>query len=139
MMKLEINVDETQFKDILEKELKDMPKEVIQAVIVKSIQGYFEQNDYENVQKLFVQTTGYNQWDNKKTSTDFLNGLVKDCDYSALQDVVDKAIEDVKENHRSIVCDLISKIIADGLFQDYNFKSALDNAIRDVLCSMRHN
>lgn len=138
MMKLEVNVDETQFKDILDKELKEMPKEVIQAVIVKSMQGYFEQNNYENVQRLFVETTG-SQWNIKKTSTDFLNGLVKDCDYSALQDVVDKAIEDVKENHRSIVCDLISKIITDGLFDNYNFKSALDNAIRDVLCSMRRN
>lgn len=138
MMKLEINVDETQFKDILDKELKEMPKEVIQDVIVKSIQGYFEQNNYENVQRLFVQTTE-TRWDTKKTSTDFLNGLVKDCDYSALQGVVDKAIEDVKENHRSIVCDLISKIITDGLFDNYNFKSALDNAIRDVLYSMRRN
>jgi hypothetical protein len=137
-MKLEINVDETQFKDILDKELKEMPKEVIQDVIVKSIQGYFEQNNYENVQRLFVQTTE-TRWDTKKTSTDFLNGLVKDCDYSALQDVVDKAIEDVKENHRSIVCDLISKIITNGLFTDYNFRSALDNAVRDVLCSMNRN
>lgn len=138
MMKLEINVDETQFKDILDKELKEMPKEVIQAVIVKSIQGYFEQNNYENVQRLFVQTSEYG-WKTEKTSTEFLNGLVKDCDYSALQGVVDKAIEDVKENHRSIVCDLISNIITNGLLTDYNFRSALDSAIRDVLCSMNRN
>ena len=44
-MKVEINVDETQLKDILDKELKDLPKETIQDVIVQSIKGYFEQNN----------------------------------------------------------------------------------------------
>ena len=138
-MKVEINVDETQLKDILDKELKDLPKETIQDVIVQSIKGYFEQNNYENVQKLFVyENKGYNSWDTKMTTTEFLNGLVKNCDYSELQSVVDEAIKDVKENHRSILCDLISKIVAEGLFQEYHFKSALDNAVRDVIRSMRN-
>ena len=138
-MKVEINVDETQLKDILDKELKDLPKETIQDVIVQSIKGYFEQNNYENVQKLFVyENKGYNSWDTKMTTTEFLNGLVKNCDYSELQSVVDEAIKDVKENHRRILCDLISKIVAEGLFQDYHFKCALDNAVRDVILSMRN-
>lgn len=138
-MKVEINVDETQLKDILDKELKDLPKETIQDVIIQSIKGYFEQNNYENVQKLFVyENKGYNSWDTKMTTTEFLNGLVKNCDYSELQSVVDEAIKDVKENHRSILCDLISKIVAEGLFQDYHFKYALDNAVRDVIYSMRN-
>ena len=133
-MKVEINVDETQLKDILDKELKDLPKETIQDVIVQSIKGYFEQNNYENVQKLFVyENKGYNSWDTKMTTTELLNGLVKNCDYSELQSVVDEAIKDVKENHRSILCDLISKIVSEGLFQDYHFKYALDNAVQDVL------
>ena len=112
-MKVEINVDETQLKDILDKELKDLPKETIQDVIVQSIKGYFEQNNYENVQKLFVyENKSYNYWDTKMTTTEFLNGLVKNCDYSELQSVVDEAIKDVKENHRSILCDFISKIVS---------------------------
>ena len=43
-MKIEINVDETQFKDILDKELQDLPKEVLQNIIVESIKGYFQQD-----------------------------------------------------------------------------------------------
>ena len=80
----------------------------------------------------------YNSWDTKITTTEFLNGLVKNCDYSELQSIVDEAIKDVKENHRSILCDLISKIVSEGLFQDYHFKYALDNAVQDVLRRMRN-
>ena len=137
-MKVEINVDETQLKDILDKELTDLPKEVLQDVIVQSIKGYFEQNNYENVQKIFLnETKGYYGYDTKITSTEFLNKLVKDCDYSELQSVVNEAIKDIKENHRSIVCDLISGIIANGLFGDCQFKYQLENAVRDVIYSMR--
>ena len=133
-MKVEINVDETQLKDILDKELTDLPKEVLQDVIVQSIKGYFEQNNYENVQKIFINESKNSYgFGTSITSTRFLDDLLKECNYSGLQSVVDEAIKDVKENHRSIVCDLISKIMTEGLFQDYNFKYALENAIRDTI------
>lgn len=139
-MEVKINVDESQFKDILEKELKDLPKEIIQDVIVKSIQGYFEQNSYENVQKLFLyKRKGYNSWDTKITSTEFLNGLLKGCDYSGLQEIVDEAIKTVKENHMSVLCNLISDIVAHGLCADHHFRYELENAIQDVLCRMKNN
>ena len=138
-MKVEINVDEIQFKDILDKELKDLPKEVLQDVIVKSIQGYFEQNNYENVQKLFLKENGgYNSWDTKITTTEFLNGLVKDCDYSGLQDVVDEAIKSVRDNHKEILGDMILRIITNGFFQDYNFRSQLESAILDAIHRIRN-
>ena len=141
-MEVKINVDETQLKDILDKELIDLPKEVLQDVIVQSIKGYFEQNNYENVQKLFLnENKSYYQYNTSLTSTEFLNKLVKDCDYSELQSVVDEAIKDVKENHRSIVCDLISGIITKGMFEDYQFKYHLENSVRDIIASMHrpHN
>ena len=137
-MKVEINVDESQFKDILEKELKDLPKEMIQDVIVKGIQGYFEQNNYENVQKLFLyEDKGYNSWNTKLTSTEFLNGLVKSCDYSGLQSVVDEAIKSVKENHMDILRRLVSEILTNGLMNEYCFRRELENTIQDVIYRMR--
>ena len=136
-MKVEINVDETQFKDILDKELKDLPKEVIQDVIVESIKGYFEQNNYENVQKLFIREinsySGYSDWTTTKTTTEFLNKLAQDCDYSGLQSVVDEAIKSVKENHMTILCRLISEIFTTGLMKNYNFQCELERAITDTV------
>lgn len=140
-MKVELNVDEAQFKDVLDKEFKDLPKEVLQDAIVQSIKRYFEQNNYANVQNLFLYETtkGYNSWDTRIISTEFLNGLLKDCDYSGLQDVVDEAIKTVKENHMSVLCSLISDIVAHGLCADYHFRNELENAIQDVLCRMKNN
>ena len=139
MMEIKLNVDETQFKDILEKELKDLPKEVLQEVIVKAIQGYFEQNNYENVQKLFLKENGgYNSWDTKITTTEFLNGLVNDCDYSGLQDVVDEAIKSVRDNHKEILGDMILRIITNGFFQDYNFRHQLEDAILNTIHRIRN-
>lgn len=133
-MKVEINVDEVQFKDVLDKEFKDLPKEVLQDVIVQSIKEYFEQNNYANVQNLFLyETKGYNSWDTKVTSTEFLNGLLKDCDYSGLQDVVDEAIKSVRENHKEILQNIVSGIITRGLLQDHSFKYELENVIKEVI------
>ena len=138
-MKIEINVDEIQFKDILDKELKDLPKEVLQDVIVQGIKGYFEQNNYENVQKLFLKENGgYNSWDTKITTTEFLNGLVNDCDYSGLQDVVDEAIKSVRDNHKEILEDMILRIITNGFFQDYNFRNQLESVILDTIHRIRN-
>ena len=138
-MKIEINVDEIQFKDILDKELKDLPKEVLQDVIVQGIKGYFEQNNYENVQKLFLKENGgYNSWDTKITTTEFLNGLVNDCDYSGLQDVVDEAIKSVRDNHKEILGDMILRIITNGFFQDYNFRNQLESVILDTIHRIRN-
>lgn len=139
-MKVEINVDEVQFKDVLDKEFKDLPKEVLQDVIVQSIKEYFEQNNYANVQNLFLyETKGYNSWDTKVTSTEFLNGLLKDCDYSGLQDVVDEAIKSVRENHKEILQNIVSGIITRGLLQDHYFKYELENVIREVIYREKSN
>lgn len=133
-MKVEINVDETQFKDILDKELQDLPKEVLQNIIVESIKGYFQQDNYKNVEKIFLreEKSSYG-WSNNKPN-ELLTSVLKNCDYYQLQEVVDEAINTLKEEHYNILKDILKDIFIIGLTTNYTFQSSLESAINDVLC-----
>ena len=111
-MKVEINVDETQFKDILDKELQDLPKEVLQNIIVESIKGYFQQDNYKNVEKIFLheEKSSYG-WSSHNKPNELLTSVLKNCDYYQLQEVVDEAINTLKEEHYNILKDILKDIL----------------------------
>ena len=49
-MKVEINIDETQFKELLDGHLSKLSEDAIKSIIVESIREYFSQNNYENIE-----------------------------------------------------------------------------------------
>ena len=51
-MNLTITVDETQFKDILDKELKDISKEQLAEIIIQAFTQYMKENP-KDVKALF--------------------------------------------------------------------------------------
>lgn len=133
-MKIEINVDETQFKDILDKELQDLPKEVLQNIIVESIKGYFQQDDYKNVEKIFLHEEKNSYGWSHYEPNELLTSVLKNCDYYQLQEVVDEAINTLKEEHYNILKDILKDMFIKGLTTHYTFQSSLELAINDVLC-----
>ena len=134
-MKIEINVDETQFKDILDKELQDLPKEVLQNIIVESIKGYFQQDDYKNVEKIFLhEEKSFYGWSSHNEPNELLTSVLKNCDYYLLQEVVDEAINTLKEEHYNILKDILKDMFIKGLTTNYAFQSSLELTINDVLC-----
>ena len=127
-MKLEINIDETQFKDVLDKELKDMPKEVLREIITEGLKNYFNNNG-NIVEDMLVQKT--NNWnDYHKVPTRFLEELLKSCDFSELQDFVDKMIELLKEKYTEILVTAITALLYDGLMNNYMFRDRLETEMR---------
>ena len=52
-MNITINVDETQFKEILDRELKDLPKEDLQEIIKQALTQYIMSNP-ELVKNLLI-------------------------------------------------------------------------------------
>ena len=134
-MKVEINVDETQFKDILEKELQDLPKEVLQSIIVESIKGYFQQNNYKNIETVFLheEKNSYG-WSSHNEPNELLISILKNCDYSKLQDVVEESIETLKKEHYNLLKNILKDMFVRGLTQDYQFRASLESVIDEVLC-----
>ena len=133
-MKVEINIDETQFKELLEGHLSKLSEDTIKNIIVESIAGYFSQNNYERIENLFIETKntyGYKE----KCANYFIQGLARDCDYSKLQDVLDAAINNLIENHERILKDMFIEAIADRLSNTYSIR----NSVRNVLLEMNRN
>ena len=54
MAQVTIEVDEKMFADVINKELEALPKEKIQDIIVESIGEYLRSNNYENIERLFI-------------------------------------------------------------------------------------
>ena len=130
-MKVEINIDETQFKELLEGHLSQLPEDTIKNIIVESIRGYFSQNNYEKIENLFIETKnsyGYPE----KVASPFLGRLVRDCDYSGLQDVLDAAIKNLVENNERILKDMFIEAIASKMTDTYGFRDSIRQALREM-------
>ena len=130
-MKVEINIDETQFKELLDGHLSKLPEDAIKNIIVESIHEYFTHNNYEMIESLFIETKeryGFRE----KSAAPFLQKLVEDCDYSKLQDVLDAAIYNLIENNETILKDMFIEAIADRMYNTYSFK----DSVRKVLIGM---
>ena len=131
-MKVEINVDETQFKELLDNHLSTLPEDTIKDIIVESIRAYFSQNNYEKIEQLFIDSrTSYGGY-TEKCANYFLKKLVSDCDYSKLQEVVDVSIDDLKENHERILKDLFIEAIVKSLNNTYSFRETVTQILYEA-------
>ena len=127
-MKVEINTDETQFKELLDGHLSKLPEDTIKNIIVESIHGYFSQNNYEQIENLFIETKDHYGY-KEKCASPFLQRLVRDCDYSKLQDVLDAAINNLVENNETILTNMFIEAIAAKMHNTYSF----EDSVRRVL------
>ena len=130
-MKVEINIDESQFKELLDNHLSNLPEDTIKDIIVESIRAYFSQNNYEKIEQLFINSRssyGYTE----KCANDFLKKLVSDCDYSKLQDVLDASIDDLKKNHERILKDLFIEAIAKNLSTQYPLRETIVRTLNEI-------
>ena len=103
-MKVEINIDETQFKELF----KDG---MLRRALERIIQLYTDKSHfiYELLQK-----------------------LVKDCDYSKLQDVLDIAIKNLEENNERILKNMFIEAIAGAMYNTYSFKDSISKVLMEI-------
>ena len=137
MANITLNVDDEVFNKIVEQELDNIPSEKLQEIIIDAMKGYFSANNYEKA-KLLVYTKesyGYRQ----EVPTDFAESLIRECDYSKLQEVVDAAIEDLKTNHERLLREILMETLATGLINNYSFQTGLREAITNELCRRTNN
>ena len=94
-MKLEINVDESMFKDVLENELKAFNKDELHLILRDCIAEFFKNDD--NIKKMFLEEKssywgGQNHFEGYEP-TGLLNQIVKEnFDYKEPYDEVKEAL-----------------------------------------------
>ena len=134
-MKVELNVDETQIKELIDGHLSDLPEDMIKNILVECIRGYFSQNNYAQIENLFIETKEKFGYHKEKSASLFLQRLIKDCDYSKLQDVVDASINNLIEHNDTLLKDIIIDAITEKLRNTYSFQ----DAVRDALIRLKYN
>jgi hypothetical protein len=139
-MKLEINIDETMFKDVLEKELNAFSEEELHEILRGCIIEFFNKND--NIKKMFLQEKP-NYWGN---STDYEpTGLLKDIvknkfDYNEpYEEVKEKILEFCKKEDvmksllKEMIADSFTNMFTGSIFFNSNFRDNIANVIREVI------
>lgn len=114
-MNITINVDETQFKEILDNELKDLPKEDLQDIIKQAFTQYILSNP-EFVKSLFVRESSYSYY--KYTPTDLMKDIVKEIDFNKECEEVAQALKnELIGNSREIFEQLMLKAMAKTMLE----------------------
>jgi hypothetical protein len=137
-MEIKINVDESMFSEVLDKELKGLTPEELHDVMIQCIKEYFTVDNYKNLEKLFVKESNNYYGSREYKPTDFTNQLAARCDCSKLQEIVDIGIDTLKNNHEYILQRVLFDLITTGLASTYSFRESISEVVSDIL-SRRNN
>ena len=125
-MKIEINVDELQFKEILDGELKNLSKEKIHEVILEGIRTYFI-NHPDVVNGLFVEKSN---WSYQTQPTSYLKEIIKEqIPYDCFEELINGLINDLKKNHEQLLKEAMIELMISGMFNNHGF----ENKFRETL------
>lgn len=114
-MNIIINVDETQFKDLLEKDLKEMSKEELHDIIKIAFTQYITQ-DPNALKDLFVKK-GNSYYSNEIFPTDLTKKIISEIDFGDIAAEIAKPIKDLfKNNIHEIVERLVTESIAHAIY-----------------------
>lgn len=134
-MELKINIDETMFKDVLEKELKAFSSEELHEIIRECIVEALR-ND-STIKGLFVKPKMYSYSPDEPTQVLF--EAAKNIDLSpAYEEIKEKMISELKTNYSELLQKIMLKTMVDGLCNTYSFRSNLECSIGEILTRM-HN
>ena len=129
-MELKINIDETMFKDVLEKELKAFSSEELHEIIRECIIEALKNNDV--LKGLFVKPNRYSYSSNEPTEVLFV--AAKNIDLSpAYEEIQKMMIAELKMNYSDMLERIMMKTMVDGLCSDWGFRNNLESAICEIM------
>lgn len=131
-MELKINIDETMFKDVLEKELKAFSSEELHEIIRECIVEALKTDG--TLKGLFVKPKMYSYSSDEPTQVLF--EAAKNIDLSpAYEEIQSLMITELKTNYSKLLQNIMMKTMVDGLCSDWGFRSNLESAVNEILIS----
>lgn len=129
-MELKITIDETKFKDVIEKELNAFSSEELHEIIRECIVEALK-ND-EALKGLFIKPKTYSY--EKDEPTQVLIEAARSIDLSdSYKEIQDKMVNELKTNYKYVLQNIMLQTMADGLCQNYSFQRNLEIVIRDTM------
>lgn len=132
MIQLTVNIDEKMFDESLGKTLQEMEPEKLKDIITECIKQYFLTNN-ENIEKLLYEKRDTYYGGYTLGPSDFTEKLIQNLDYSGLQEVADKCIEDLKEHYKDIIEKILLEMMVKGLTDTYSFKDKVSQVMSDIM------
>ena len=135
-MQLTINIDETMFKDVVEKELGAFSHEELHDIIKQCIVKFLLEGD--TIKQLLVkeQSDSYSRYYKSLEPTKLFESAVKSMDFSEdLKEIKESFTKCILENFQSIVTELIGKAIAKQLADKWQSEGWLEGAMMEVIRS----
>lgn len=136
-MNLTIQIDETQFKEILDKELKDMPKEQLQEIIKQAFTQFFATNP-KAAQELFYTENEYG-YSKRKEPTQLLKSIINNISFEEECDEILTVLKDeFKGNAREIIESVMLKAMAKVFFDKSQGEGWFEMAFAEMHHKYRH-
>ena len=137
VMNITIQIDETQFKDILDKELKDMPKEQLQEIIKQAFTQFFATNP-KAAQELFYTENEYG-YSKRKEPTQLLKSIIGNISFEEECDEILTVLKDeFKGNAREIIESVMLKAMAKVFFDKSQSEGWFEMAFAEMHHKYRH-
>lgn len=133
-MEIKIEVDETKFKDVIEKELNAFSKEELHEIIRECIVDSLKNSP--SLKNLFVVEDKSGYYTIEQPSQVMIDAA-KSIDLSpAYKEVQEKMINILKTDYHSLLEDIMLGMIKEGFLNDYNFKNRL---VCEIEANIRSN
>lgn len=132
-MQVVINMDDEKFNELFGEEVGKIDPSEMKDIFAECIKEYFTQNNYTNVEKLLMEKGDYYH---KPKFTDFGEKLIESCDYSKLQEVVDKVVESMVNNHETLLKEMLFEVIAKGFSSSWSMENTFKDKIIPMVCSI---
>lgn len=111
-MQININVDETQFKELMDKSLAALPEEKLQEVVLEGFRTYLTNT---NVLKELIMAK--DAWGYEIKPTQFFQEIMlRTTKTNKLNDLRDEMIEVIRENFDEIIHKAMAQIVCNGIF-----------------------
>ena len=135
-MQVVINMDDEKFDQLFGDEVGKLDPREIKDIFAECIKVYFEQNNYQNIERLITEKGDY--YSSKPKFTWFGQKLIENCDYSKLQEVVDKVIDSMVNNHETLLKEMLFEVIARGFTNSYSMQEAFKMSILPLTMDMEN-
>ena len=128
-MEIKINVDETMFKDIIDKELKAFSKEELHEIARECIIEVFR-ND-KKIVRLFLDTS---DWSGRDRPSDLLVSAANKIDLSpAFKEIQEDMIATLKNNYKEVLEHAMLRAIRANFASSHEFRTVMEMTIDDIL------
>lgn len=136
-MQVVINMDDEKFDQLFGDEVGKLDPREIKDIFAECVKEYFAQNNYQNIERLITEKDG-SYYSSKPKFTWFGQKLIEHCDYSKLQEVVDKVIDSMVNNHETLLKEMLFEVISRGFTNSYSMQEAFQNSILPLTMDMKN-